>query len=580
MQASLARPGPARIARSSASSPAAATSARGAALVQLQQAFDRSGRVRRLAGWGASLQSPTARAPVQRVVIDDTEFDDDEAWEDVEYLLEAGKIPREHLPWMKSRFEQLAQREEFDYFETIAERLVDDINRELDLQLELVDDEQTDEPAPQSSGWSWSGLAGGLMKGLVGYLAAFSAVQGLLPQASALPQQGLVGPSGPKGSQSTALVPFAQHWTSPLTFTPPMLAGPLVGELTEDVGDITEWDAPRLTAEPTTGEDTQDLEYLDLTELPRIVESPISRPTRSTEPVRPPSQSSTGQGATLEDWIRWQIFSSRRNFGELPQIPRDDMSLGEWLINGPSWLYLPYTKFSPTEIWTVMKHFGLSPALEQLSLPTLVKTAKSTMYGRVYDPMPRVDVPSNLVKSFGKKLILRTGYNSLKAYYNLYKDFQRVNQEARDFRSDLAPDPWIKNSYRHAYWMCRYAREWGPEFALDLGYAHEHAHLDLTIEGPFDSVIDKINNLRGARLAGSSDESCELLVNSAGGSGQLAWAKSYAEDPESGRHLPTEHNLQTPLVRLWEDYEELPELTWHDLEALQALGVTLPSNED
>jgi hypothetical protein len=279
-------------------------------------------------------------------------------------------------------------------------------------------------------------------------------------------------------------------------------------------------------------------------------------------------------GMSLRDYIIWSIFSSRRNFGELPKVPRQDMTLMDWLVNGPSWLYLPYTKYSPTEVAVFVKNFHIKPALSMIPV-TLAEAWTSTMKGTAN----RLGAESNLLLTFTKEAILRGGYYSLKAYIDLFNEMTATNQEARSFRSDLSADPWIKNSYRHAFWMCSYARKWTSAFASDLGYAHEYAHLDMTIEGPYDSLIDKINNFWGVRLADHIDQDCGVLVNHLGDQGYLAWAKDYKLSEASGLHLPTLHNIQGPLDALWLRYNELPAFNEYDLNALRSLRVQLPGQE-
>jgi hypothetical protein len=279
----------------------------------------------------------------------------------------------------------------------------------------------------------------------------------------------------------------------------------------------------------------------------------------------------SNNGMSLRDYIIWQIFSARRNFGELPKVPRQDMTLMDWLINGPSWLYLPYTHYSPTEVAVFIKHFHIKPALSAVPR-TFAKSWTSTMHATVN----RLGPETHLLMNFIKKVILRGGYYSVRAYIDLFNEMKATNQEARAFRSDLSSDPWIKNSYRHAFWMCAYARKWSAAFASDLGYAHEYAHLDMTIEGPYDSLIDKINNFWGIKLADRIEQDCGTLVNQLGDQGYLAWAKDYKQSEESGRHLPTLHTIQGPLDALWRLYNELPAFNEHDLGALRALRLQLP----
>ncbi|HZO75986.1 MAG TPA: RHS repeat-associated core domain-containing protein [Ktedonobacteraceae bacterium] len=302
-----------------------------------------------------------------------------------------------------------------------------------------------------------------------------------------------------------------------------------------------------------------------------LVNSTFLLPGKSTALYEPVLE----KGASLEEWIKYTIFSMRSNFHELNPIPRQDLSLWEWLYHAPSWIYLPYIKISPTEAWTVAIHFGLSPIFSLNPLFLLSKSTISSMYATVYRYLP---TPIHLPWLFFKKVVLRFGYTSVKAYYALFQKFLRLNQEARDFRKDLSSDVWVKNAYRHAYWICRYTQEWGADFALATGYAHEYAHIDLSIEGPYDSLADKINNLIGAKLGLIAGGNCGALVNQTGNAQALAWAKSYAKDPLTQLHKPTEFNIQKPLDFLWRNYAELPRFDASDLNALRLLNITLPSS--
>ena len=167
----------------------------------------------------------------------------------------------------------------------------------------------------------------------------------------------------------------------------------------------------------------------------------------------------------------------RNNIQDLQKIARGDLTTWEFIQAAPSWFYLPFLPISPTELWGLINNF----------------------------PTDFISVAFSVKK---------------------------INKKARDFRKDLyqraaralPQDLTQKNALRHTDWMALVTRMHGAQFADDLG----NAHIDLTIEGPFDHVTDKINNAIGIQIAKSHPDSDEdflaNLVQSAWDRKQLAWA--------------------------------------------------------
>lgn len=286
-----------------------------------------------------------------------------------------------------------------------------------------------------------------------------------------------------------------------------------------------------------------------------------------SEPSHPSLSSS------VSEWVKDSIFNSRRNLHELNALKRQDLSLWDWLIHAPGWLAFPYTKFSPTEILAAGVHSvpRYFKTLQESTVKILANAWRGTMYAFVYGPMGH---PRSLLATYAKKIILNTGKETYYFLKDTYSQIQRLNQEARDFRRDLAAQVWIKNSYRHSYWMCTFTKELGESFASDVGYAHEYSHIDLTIEGPYDSIIDKTNNLVGVKMGLINGGNCSKLVEQAWNDGALAWAWNYVD--VNGIYRPVNSNLQRPLDLLYERYGEIPVFNDYDLEILRQENIKLP----
>ncbi|HEY1349467.1 MAG TPA: RHS repeat-associated core domain-containing protein [Ktedonobacteraceae bacterium] len=172
-----------------------------------------------------------------------------------------------------------------------------------------------------------------------------------------------------------------------------------------------------------------------------------------------------------------------------------------------------------------------------------------------------------LIRHFGADAV-RIGWRISEINTEVYT---RINANSNLF--------WrAKNTYRHPYWMCRLAQEFGETFALELGDAHERWHLELSNEGPYDSVTDKINNLIGVKLAASSlSGDCYTLTREAFARGDLA---SFTEVP--GSNTPTTRpsytvEFQTALDRLWARHKVVPTFDRYDEAVLKQHNIKVPS---
>lgn len=226
------------------------------------------------------------------------------------------------------------------------------------------------------------------------------------------------------------------------------------------------------------------------------------------------------QGEGYDKIIRSLIFKSRRNLAELNAIPRDDLSTWEWIYNAPAWFYLPFLPISPTELFVIVRSQG-SRTIEAITA------------------------------------------------------IRMLNQRTRDFRRDLLGIDFVKkNALRHAYWTSLLANSFGEDLALALSDAHEYAHKDLTIEGPFDHVTDKINNLIGIKMAKTIGDSGAVL-ESWWNVGLLASAMNFRVDQHTGRQI-ADINYQKPLDWLWNQTGHVPTFDALELATLKRLGVNIP----
>lgn len=240
---------------------------------------------------------------------------------------------------------------------------------------------------------------------------------------------------------------------------------------------------------------------------------------RLTFAATPPAVTHDNYERYVKDWI----LAQRRNIQELDQVPRDDLSAWQFIQDAPSWFYLPWLPLSPTELGVLIRNF-----------PT-----------------------SFITVGFGVR---------------------ELNAQARAFHEELIQsDLPRKNALRHAYWTALMTRQYGAKFAVELSDAHEYAHVDLTIEGPFDHVTDKINNAVGIELARNNPSvDCGQLIDQAWKDGKLAWVKNVRQE---GAVQTADVGWQAPLDALARDFDVIPDFSSSELATLQRMGITVPSKQ-
>ncbi|EMR72585.1 hypothetical protein UCREL1_359 [Eutypa lata UCREL1] len=219
----------------------------------------------------------------------------------------------------------------------------------------------------------------------------------------------------------------------------------------------------------------------------------------------------------LKDWILLQ----RRNIGELNKIPRDDLSAWKFVQEAPYWFFIPFLPVSPEEISVLFDYYNMM-------------------------------------------------------FVSVAFEIRDFNNKARDFHRELiSTDLPRKNALRHAYWTAMLSRRFGLFFALDLSTAHEDAHVDLTIEGPFDHVTDKINNAVGSLLGSRTPRSKDLqdVIDAAWSNGELAYAKDFRQ---TAAGQTAQVFWQNPLDKMAKKYNVKPRFSQSEKDTLKRMGVTEP----
>ena len=219
----------------------------------------------------------------------------------------------------------------------------------------------------------------------------------------------------------------------------------------------------------------------------------------------------------IKDWI----LKQRRNIGELSKIPREDFSAWKFVKEAPYWFFLPFLPISPEEVSVLFDYYNFM-------------------------------------------------------FVSVAFEIRDLNNKAREFHRELiSTDIPRKNTLRHAYWTAMLSRRFGKYFALDLSTAHEEAHVDLTIEGPFDHVTDKINNAVGSLLGSITDRAKDLrdVIDAAWANGELAYAKDFRE---TGGEQTAQVFWQKPLDRMAKKYNVKPSFSQDEKDTLEKMGVTEP----
>ena len=219
----------------------------------------------------------------------------------------------------------------------------------------------------------------------------------------------------------------------------------------------------------------------------------------------------------LKDWILLQ----RRNIGELNKIPRDDLSAWKFVQEAPYWFFIPFLPVSPEEISVLFDYYNMM-------------------------------------------------------FVSVAFEIRDFNNKARDFHRELiSTDLPRKNALRHAYWTAMLSRRFGLFFALDLSTAHEDAHVDLTIEGPFDHVTDKINNAVGSLLGSRTPRSKDLqdVIDAAWSNVELAYAKDFRQ---TAAGQTAQVFWQNPLDKMAKKYNVKPRFSQSEKDTLKRMGVTEP----
>jgi hypothetical protein len=118
-------------------------------------------------------------------------------------------------------------------------------------------------------------------------------------------------------------------------------------------------------------------------------------------------------------------------------------------------------------------------------------------------------------------------------------------------------------------------REYNIKFADALSNSHENDHIDLTIEGPFDHVTDRINNAIGIELARSHPNTpCEDLIETAWNNGYLATVKNFRVEDQSP---VADVYWQEPLYYLPNTYSVIPDFTQRQTNTVIKMGIIIPN---
>jgi len=226
--------------------------------------------------------------------------------------------------------------------------------------------------------------------------------------------------------------------------------------------------------------------------------------------------------ANFEKYVKDWVLHHRRNIGELNKIPREDFSAWKFVEEAPYWFFIPFLPCSPEEISVLFDYYPMT-------------------------------------------------------FLSVALEVKGININARDFHKELSStDLPRKNALRHAYWTAMLCRRFAIFFALDLSTAHEMDHVDLTIEGPFDHVTDKINNAVGSLLGSRTSRSKNLqdVIDAAWDNGELAYAKDFRE---AAGGQTAQVFWKKPLDMMAKKYNMVPRFSQTEKDTLKKMGVNVPN---
>ncbi|GAW03784.1 hypothetical protein LENED_005533 [Lentinula edodes] len=224
----------------------------------------------------------------------------------------------------------------------------------------------------------------------------------------------------------------------------------------------------------------------------------------------------------FETYIKDWVLHHRKNIGQLNKIPREDLAAWKFVHEAPYWFFIPFLPCSPEEISVLFDYYNMM-------------------------------------------------------FVSVAFEIRDFNNKARDFHKELiSTDLPRKNALRHAYWTAMLSRQFGLYFALDLSTAHEEAHVDLTIEGPYDHVTDKINNAVGSLLGSRTSRSQDLqvVIDAAWASGELAYAKDFRET-SAGQTANV--SWQKLLDMMAKKYNVKPKFSQTEKDTLEKMRVNVPN---
>ncbi|MCP3060103.1 hypothetical protein LXT21_15070 [Myxococcus sp. K38C18041901] len=156
-----------------------------------QRMLDTSPRVSALQRKTAAVNgAPRPVLQRMRITSGDIEQSAEDAWLDVELLLDDKGIPSRDMPALKEQFLALGEDASFEYYDDIADLLASRLNDEQGTNYPIGEEDTVDEAPAENSG-GWGAFAWKLAKYGTLLLAGQSALGNLLPKANAQVLPGL-----------------------------------------------------------------------------------------------------------------------------------------------------------------------------------------------------------------------------------------------------------------------------------------------------------------------------------------------------------------------------------------------------